>query len=150
VHEIDLSINSTDMSSNILSDVPTNSQLIIRLLRDAEHKRRPLSLPDDDDDDDDDEEEDESEEGDIKSKMGYKIRSMKTKVNSGLRSKVRQAWDKAGSVKEEVSQECAAVCETCLTVHVLARASRGSPDTKRWTTRARQRRARLAAVTDYC
>jgi hypothetical protein len=33
---------SADHISNILSNVPTNAQLMLRLLRDAEHRQRPL------------------------------------------------------------------------------------------------------------
>ncbi len=94
--------------SNILSDVPTNSQLILRLLRDAEHRRRPLPPPneaelagqaeDDDTDEDDSEEEEEGE-----SNVGEKIKKIRDKMGNGVRAKTRRAWDRAGNVKEEVS-----------------------------------------------
>ena len=98
--------------SNILSDVPTNCQLIIRILRDGEHKRRPLpppggesELPESESDEEEEEDEEEADEdegnGGIK-KMEKMMDAAKTNMSGRLRSRMRRAWDKAGSRKEEV------------------------------------------------
>jgi hypothetical protein len=111
--------------SNILADVPTNPQLILRLMRDAEHQRRPLPHPEteqeieeEDADAEENEESSEQEEGDDESdveedgtdeeekkKAKEKAGTVGKKMKDGTRAKVRKTWDKLGMFKEEVSCE---------------------------------------------
>nr|XP_031858990.1 uncharacterized protein CI109_005658 [Kwoniella shandongensis]KAA5526062.1 hypothetical protein CI109_005658 [Kwoniella shandongensis] len=99
-------IERTILENNILSDVPTNAQLIMRLLRDAEHKRHPLPPPpetesiEEPEEDDDGEEEEETQQGGGK-KITKGLAKATTKAKTGMRSKARRAWDKAGRLKEE-------------------------------------------------
>ena len=96
-----------DIYSNILSDVPTNCQLIIRILRDGEHKRQPIppaegeiEVPESESEEEE-EADDFDDDGKMK-KMKKTVDTAKTNMSSSLRSKMRRAWDKAGSRKEEV------------------------------------------------
>lgn len=83
------------------------------MLRQAEHKLRPLPaprVPDSDDEDVSSTEEDETEEpeaegpSESKSKKAFHEMSRKTrKAKAGTRAKVRKAWDALGKFKEEVS-----------------------------------------------
>lgn len=105
---------------------------MLRLLRDAEHRRQPLPLPVSDDPDNkgyeangdedsssDEEDEDEDErsqdhEGDSqhsdavrksrKDRMMSGMAKTGKKVGSGVRGKLRRTWDKLGHEKEEVSR----------------------------------------------
>ncbi|KAK4687961.1 hypothetical protein P7C73_g2149, partial [Tremellales sp. Uapishka_1] len=90
------------LENNILSDVPTNSQLILRLLRDAEHTRQPLPPPSPppEDDDDGSDDSDVNSDGDSM-KMKQKMKKTADKMQSKTRTKARKAWDKAGAIKEE-------------------------------------------------
>lgn len=111
--------------SNILADVPTNPQLILRLMRDAEHQRRPLPHPEteqeiEEEDADAEENEDSSDDGlgdetsdreddgayeDEGKKAKKKVGTVGKKMKDGTRAKVRKTWDKLGMFKEEVSRE---------------------------------------------
>ncbi|WWC86556.1 uncharacterized protein L201_001433 [Kwoniella dendrophila CBS 6074] len=80
---------------NILAEVPTNMQLMLRLLRDAEHRRQPLPPPQRKDQADDGDEtdsisrastENDSDTG-TKGKMKNFMTKTETKMNKGLRSK---------------------------------------------------------------
>jgi hypothetical protein len=92
------------LDSNILSDIPTNSQLILRILRDAEHDRHPLppvsAKPDEPASEDS---EDDSGESSMKSKVGGRTKELTANVKDGTRTRLRRAWDRLGRVKEEVS-----------------------------------------------
>ena len=131
----------TNIYSNILSDVPTNAQFILRLLRDGEHKRQPLPSPEggvvETPESEDDEEMQEHEGNARMKKMERRIDMVKTQMSSGLRSKARRAWDKAGSRKEEVSHKTALLSWSSRLLS--SRASPGSLDTRRWITRKRRR-----------
>ena len=98
--------------------MPTNAQLVLRLLRNAEHHNHPIPpapTEDDLDDDDDDgssdssgdEEDGHADDGDDETGKSKKVmrkmsrRAKKTK--DGVRAKARRAWDKLGEVKEQVS-----------------------------------------------
>ncbi|WRT66641.1 uncharacterized protein IL334_003600 [Kwoniella shivajii] len=94
---------------NILSDVPTNTQLVLRLLRDAEHKRRPLPPPPHKEGDADSQTPPESTgDDDVSDDQAPKEQTMqksmsqtKEKVTQNFRTKIRRGWDKAGWLKEE-------------------------------------------------
>lgn len=101
---------------------PTNAQLVLGILRDAEHRRDPLPPaphPDDDLDSapvkdtgyahhehvNDSDNEDDDEDGDAKDKREEivgKISSLGAKGKDTTRAKARKAWDKLGRAKEEV------------------------------------------------
>jgi hypothetical protein len=98
---------------------PTYAQLVLGILRDAEHRRDPLPPaphPDDDldtapvretgtADHDDDSDEDNSDDGSAKDKrkdIVGKLSSAGAKGKDGTRAKARKAWDKLGRAKEEV------------------------------------------------
>ena len=113
---------SADGNSNLLETVPTNSQLVLKLLREAEHASRPLppppaqyDHPEDEDDVDDGVSWSSSSEGDASDredehqvkdgKMHAAVRSMGQvggKAKRGTRARMRKAWDKVGRAKEEV------------------------------------------------
>jgi hypothetical protein len=92
------------LDSNVLSDIPTNSQLILRILRDAEHVRHPLppvsTKPDEVSSEASD---DDSAESSMKSKVGGRTKKVTATVRDGTRARLRRAWDRLGRVKEEVS-----------------------------------------------
>jgi hypothetical protein len=106
---------------------PTNAQLVLGILRDAEHRRDPLPPaphPDDDldsapvkdtgyahheldkdDDGDYDDDDDDDEDRDAKDKREEivgKISSLGAKGKDTTRAKARKAWDKFGKAKEDV------------------------------------------------
>ncbi|WWC68276.1 uncharacterized protein I206_102199 [Kwoniella pini CBS 10737] len=91
---------------NILSEVPTNMQLVLRLLREAEHQRAPLPPPPLENHQNQ-QEDDAADSGSThsseskKSKVKNFLTNTETKMSNGLRAKLRHGWDKAGSVKEE-------------------------------------------------
>lgn len=110
------------MFSNLFDTVPTNAQLVIRLLRDAERRRDPLPPAPNTDvmpadatskhfghdkkESEDSSLQDRYEEGegadkrkDVVSKLSHVTHVGK----EGTRAKARNAWDKLGKAKEEVS-----------------------------------------------
>lgn len=99
-----MALSNLTLDSNILSDIPTNSQLILRILRDAEHNRHPLppvsTKPDESVSEDSD---GDSGESSMKSKVGGRTKKITANVKNGTRAKLRRAWDRLGRVKEEVS-----------------------------------------------
>lgn len=100
--------------------MPTNSQIVLKLLREAEHKGHPITPPIFEYDAEDDEEDsafEESEEEDEEHENGgsdeepdqgktkqatQAVTKVGTKATQGARAKVRRAWDKLGRAKEEV------------------------------------------------
>jgi hypothetical protein len=110
--------------SNLFETSPTNAQLVLGVLRDAEHRRDPLPPaphPDDDldsapvketgyahhehldDSDGDDDDDDDDSAKDKREKIVGKISSAGAKGKDTTRAKARKAWDKLGKAKEEVS-----------------------------------------------
>ncbi|ORY28959.1 hypothetical protein BCR39DRAFT_533329 [Naematelia encephala] len=111
------------LENNLLENVPTNSQLVLRLLRNAEHHSHPIppaptqedleaegaspaeseneENEDDQDEDENDEVEDSQEGESRKKKMVKKMGKASSKVKDGARTKARKAWDKLGVAKEE-------------------------------------------------
>ena len=109
--------------SNLFETSPTNAQLVLGVLRDAEHRRDPLPPaphPDDDLDsapvketgyahhehvdesDDEDDDDDDDSAKDKREKIVGKISSAGAKGKDTTRAKARKAWDKIGKAKEEV------------------------------------------------
>jgi hypothetical protein len=110
--------------SNLFETSPTNAQLVLGVLRDAEHRRDPLPPaphPDDDldstavketgyahhehvdDSDGEDDDDDDDSAKDKREKIVGKISSAGAKGKDTTRAKARKAWDKIGKAKEEVS-----------------------------------------------
>jgi len=110
-------------SSNLFETSPTNAQLVLGVLRDAEHRRDPLPPaphPDDDldstpvketgyahhehldDSDGDDDDDDDDSAKDKREKIVGKISSAGAQGKDSTRAKARKAWDKIGRAKEEV------------------------------------------------
>ncbi|WVR09709.1 hypothetical protein IAU60_006785 [Kwoniella sp. DSM 27419] len=90
------------VAKDLLADVPTNVQLVHRLLRDAEHRQRPLPKPaPEPEQGQEDNPKDDTDDRSIKSRATDKVDKAKDKMNRGLRTKLRKTWDKAGWLKEE-------------------------------------------------
>jgi len=115
--------NIADAASNLFETSPTNAQLVLGVLRDAEHRRDPLPPaphPDDDldstpvketgyahhehvdDSDGDDDDDDDDSAKDKREKIVGKISSAGAQGKDSTRAKARKAWDKIGRAKEEV------------------------------------------------
>ena len=110
----------------MLEDVPTNAQLVLRILRNAEHHNHPIppaptaeDLGEEDGDSADEYEsqdevdrrkagEGDEDDGDNDEEAGRRekvIRRMSRrarKTKDGVRTKARKAWDRLGEVKEHV------------------------------------------------
>lgn len=98
-------------NSNILEHVPTNTQLVFRILRRAEHGLDPIppaptELPDMDEDNSDSEEP-EKPKGikDRAKRVIGKVASALNRTKDGTRHSARHVWDRIGEKKENVSEK---------------------------------------------
>jgi len=113
-------------SSNLFEDVPTNAQLVLRILRNAEHHNHPIppaptaeEMGEEDGDSDvedgsqsgddggeggegDEQDGDDDEEAGRREKVMKRMSSRAKRTKDGVRAKARKAWDRLGEVKEHV------------------------------------------------